>query len=71
MNEYLIVHQAKPLLLEADWNRTVMMASSHSSFKYVCSPQLIDHWFNLWDYIWGQEEQISSTTVSNCFSASL
>ena len=49
------MRQAKPLLLEADWNHTVMMASSHSSLKYVCSPQLIDHWFNLWDvalYFW-------------------
>ena len=43
------LRKAKPLLLEADWDRTVMMVSSHSSLKYECSPQLIDHWFNLWD----------------------
>ena len=36
-------------LVEADWKRTISMASLHPSLTHICSSLLVDEWMLLWD----------------------
>uniref|UniRef100_A0A1X7TBW4 Reverse transcriptase domain-containing protein n=1 Tax=Amphimedon queenslandica TaxID=400682 RepID=A0A1X7TBW4_AMPQE len=40
---------SRPVLVDADWKRSLEHASSHSSLCYVCSSEIVDVWLNLWN----------------------
>ena len=48
-NAVHIVREAKSCLIEADWKRTISMASLHPSLTHICSSTLVNEWMLLWD----------------------
>ena len=48
-NAVHIVHEAKSCLVEADWKRTITMASLHPSLTHICSSMLVNEWMLLSD----------------------
>ena len=43
------LREVKSCLIEADWKRTISMASAHPSLAYICDPQFVNEWLALWD----------------------